>query len=32
MAYFLDTSYAGDALISGFNWFDGVDPSHGFVS
>lgn len=31
MAYFLDTSYAGEALLSGFNWFDGVDPSHGFV-
>ncbi|KAM0249219.1 hypothetical protein ACHAQJ_009125 [Trichoderma viride] len=32
MAYFLTTSYAGEALLSGFNWFDGVDPSHGFVS
>ncbi|KAL7922241.1 glycoside hydrolase family 16 protein [Trichoderma austrokoningii] len=32
MAYFLETSYAGEALLSGFNWFDGVDPSHGFVS
>ncbi|PON29393.1 hypothetical protein TGAM01_v201642 [Trichoderma gamsii] len=32
MAYFLDTSYAGEALLSGFNWFDGVDPSHGFVA
>ncbi|RFU77843.1 glycoside hydrolase family 16 [Trichoderma arundinaceum] len=32
MAYNLTTSYAGEALLSGFNWFDGIDPSHGFVS
>jgi hypothetical protein len=32
MAYHLTTSYAGEALLSGFNWFNGVDPSHGFVS
>ncbi|KAG6006169.1 hypothetical protein E4U21_007279 [Claviceps maximensis] len=32
MAYALATSYAGEALLSGFNWFDGVDPNHGFVS
>ncbi|KAL7950179.1 hypothetical protein V8C42DRAFT_341040 [Trichoderma barbatum] len=32
MAYFLSTSYAGESLLSSFNWFDGVDPSHGFVS
>lgn len=32
MAYALATSYAGEALLSGFNWFDGPDPSHGSVS
>ncbi|KAL6881205.1 hypothetical protein J3F83DRAFT_721429 [Trichoderma novae-zelandiae] len=32
MAYLLTTSYAGESLLSGFNWFNGVDPSHGFVS
>ncbi|KAK2608952.1 hypothetical protein QQS21_002528 [Conoideocrella luteorostrata] len=32
MAYALATSYAGEALLSGFNWFDGADPTHGFVS
>lgn len=32
MAYALATSYVGEALLSGFNWFDGADPSHGFVS
>lgn len=32
MAYSLSTSYAGDSLISGFNWFNGNDPSKGFVS
>ncbi|KAG6011828.1 hypothetical protein E4U54_007882 [Claviceps lovelessii] len=31
MAYALATSYAGEALLSGFNWFDGADPNHGFV-
>ncbi|PTB70742.1 glycoside hydrolase family 16 protein, partial [Trichoderma citrinoviride] len=32
MSYHLTTSYAGEALLSGFNWFNGLDPSHGFVS
>ncbi|KKO99151.1 hypothetical protein THAR02_08742 [Trichoderma harzianum] len=32
MEYFLSTTYAGESLLSNFNWFDGVDPSHGFVS
>ncbi|KAK4081735.1 CAZyme family GH16 [Trichoderma aggressivum f. europaeum] len=32
MEYFLSTTYAGESLLSGFNWFDGLDPSHGFVS
>ncbi|KAL7937964.1 glycoside hydrolase family 16 protein [Trichoderma chlorosporum] len=32
MEYILSTSYAGEALLSSFNWFDGIDPSHGFVS
>ncbi|KAH6607586.1 glycoside hydrolase family 16 protein [Trichoderma cornu-damae] len=32
MAYFLTASYAGESLLSSFNWFEGVDPSHGFVS
>ncbi|KAG5929228.1 hypothetical protein E4U53_002488, partial [Claviceps sorghi] len=32
MAYALATSYAGEALLSGFNWIDRPDPSNGFVS
>ncbi|KAG5978299.1 hypothetical protein E4U55_006282 [Claviceps digitariae] len=32
MAYALVTSYAGEALLSGFNWIDSVDLNHGFVS
>lgn len=32
MAYSLATSYMGEALLSGFNWFDGADPNHGFVN
>jgi hypothetical protein len=31
MAYSLATSYVGDAFLTGFNWFNGVDPSNGFV-
>ncbi|OAA80912.1 GPI anchored endo-1,3(4)-beta-glucanase [Akanthomyces lecanii RCEF 1005] len=31
MAYSLVNSYAGDALISGFNWIDTPDYSNGFV-
>ncbi|KAF4457010.1 hypothetical protein F53441_1025 [Fusarium austroafricanum] len=31
MAYSLATSFIGDSLISGFEWFNGIDPSHGFV-
>ncbi|KAF4972681.1 hypothetical protein FSARC_830 [Fusarium sarcochroum] len=31
MAYSLATSYMGDSLISGFNWYNGPDPSNGFV-
>ncbi|OAA39789.1 GPI anchored endo-1,3(4)-beta-glucanase [Beauveria brongniartii RCEF 3172] len=31
MAYSLATSYAGDALINGFNWIDTRDPSNGYV-
>ncbi|KAG8425149.1 hypothetical protein J3458_001881 [Metarhizium acridum] len=31
-SYALATSYAGESLLSGFNWFDGADPSHGYVS
>ncbi|OAA62324.1 GPI anchored endo-1,3(4)-beta-glucanase [Cordyceps fumosorosea ARSEF 2679] len=31
MAYSLVTSYAGDALINGFNWVDTRDPSNGYV-
>ncbi|KOS17552.1 putative glycosidase [Escovopsis weberi] len=30
--YSLATSYMGETLLSGFNWFDGSDPNHGFVS
>lgn len=32
MAYSLATSYAGESLLSGFDWFNGEDPSHGYVS
>ena len=32
MAYSLATSYAGEALLSGFNFFDGADPTNGFVA
>ncbi|PNY28772.1 endo-1,3(4)-beta-glucanase [Tolypocladium capitatum] len=32
MAYSLVTSYAGESLLSGFNWFDGRDPSNGYVA
>ncbi|CAM1511552.1 Fc.00g090650.m01.CDS01 [Cosmosporella sp. VM-42] len=32
MAYSLMTSYIGDSFISGFNFLDGKDASHGFVS
>ncbi|QUC16851.1 uncharacterized protein UV8b_01092 [Ustilaginoidea virens] len=32
MAYALATSYSGESLLSGFNWFSGADPSHGSVS
>lgn len=31
MAYSLVNSYAGNALINGFNWVDGRDYSNGFV-
>ncbi|KAF4975137.1 hypothetical protein FZEAL_8036 [Fusarium zealandicum] len=31
MAYSLATSYAGDSLVSGFNWTNGRDLSNGFV-
>ncbi|KAB5518842.1 hypothetical protein GE09DRAFT_1155531 [Coniochaeta sp. 2T2.1] len=31
-SYSLATSYFGDALISGFNWFNGTDPTGGFVA
>ncbi|TQS32179.1 hypothetical protein Golomagni_07512, partial [Golovinomyces magnicellulatus] len=31
MAYALANSYMGESLLSGFNWFDGADPSNGFV-
>ncbi|EEY18309.1 mixed-linked glucanase [Verticillium alfalfae VaMs.102] len=31
MAYSLSHSYFGDAFVSDFNWFNGNDPSHGFV-
>lgn len=32
MAYSLANSFAGESLLSGFNWFDGHDPTRGFVS
>ncbi|PCD43989.1 hypothetical protein AU210_003071 [Fusarium oxysporum f. sp. radicis-cucumerinum] len=31
MAYSLTTSFLGDSLISGFDWFNGRDLSNGFV-
>ncbi|KAF5000967.1 hypothetical protein FGRMN_1337 [Fusarium graminum] len=31
MAYSLATSFMGDSLLSGFQWFNGADPSNGFV-
>ncbi|ROT40205.1 hypothetical protein SODALDRAFT_272464 [Sodiomyces alkalinus F11] len=31
MAYSLSQSYCGDNFASQFNWFNGVDPSRGFV-
>ncbi|KAM0277691.1 hypothetical protein ACHAQH_005634 [Verticillium albo-atrum] len=31
MAYSLSHSYFGDAFVSDFNWFNGNDPSNGFV-
>jgi hypothetical protein len=30
--YALAFPYAGETLLSGFRWFDGSDPSHGYVS
>ncbi|KAK5998635.1 putative endo-1,3(4)-beta-glucanase [Cladobotryum mycophilum] len=32
MAYSLINSYAGEGLLSGFNWYNGVDPTFGFVA
>lgn len=32
MTYSLSTSYAGESLLSGFNWHNGTDLSNGFVS
>ncbi|PHH75792.1 hypothetical protein CDD82_4280 [Ophiocordyceps australis] len=32
MSYSLSHSYIGESLLSGFNWFDGADPSNGFVA
>ncbi|KAK0391161.1 hypothetical protein NLU13_0662 [Sarocladium strictum] len=32
MSYALQTSYMGESLLSGFNWFNGKDLSNGFVS
>ncbi|KAG9258854.1 family 16 glycoside hydrolase, partial [Emericellopsis atlantica] len=32
MAYTLATSYVGESLLSGFNWFNGTDPSNGYVA
>ncbi|UNI21581.1 hypothetical protein JDV02_007557 [Purpureocillium takamizusanense] len=32
MAYALSNSFVGESLLSSFNWFDGKDPSNGFVS
>lgn len=31
MAYSLAASYVGESL-SGFGWFEGVDPSHSYVA
>ncbi|KID92149.1 Concanavalin A-like lectin/glucanase [Metarhizium guizhouense ARSEF 977] len=31
-SYALAASYAGESLLSGFNWFHGADPTHGYVS
>ncbi|PHH65866.1 hypothetical protein CDD81_1235 [Ophiocordyceps australis] len=32
MSYSLSHSYIGESLLSGFNWFDGADPSNGFAA
>lgn len=32
MSYSLQTSYMGESLLSGFDWFNGEDLSNGFVS
>ncbi|KAL3953449.1 hypothetical protein ACCO45_011405 [Purpureocillium lilacinum] len=32
MAYALSNSFVGESLLSNFKWFDGKDPSNGFVS
>lgn len=32
MSYSLTTSYMGESLLSGFDWFNGDDLSNGFVS
>jgi hypothetical protein len=32
MSYALQTSYMGESLLSGFDWFNGKDLSNGFVS
>ncbi|VUC25349.1 unnamed protein product [Clonostachys rosea] len=32
MAYSLSTSFIGESLLSGFNWFNGADLSNGYVS
>lgn len=32
MSYSLATSYSGEALLSGFDWFNGDDLSNGYVS
>ena len=32
LSYSLTYSYAGDALINGFNFFNETDPSSGFVA
>ncbi|CAG9997530.1 unnamed protein product [Clonostachys byssicola] len=32
MAYSLSTSFFGESLLSGFNWFNGADLSNGYVS
>lgn len=31
MAYSLAHSYVGDSFVSDFNWFNGADPSNGYV-